>query len=193
MDMEKLRGLLTKSASLYEQWQGLRAAGVRLLQNALNISERMPALHNLHNYQELPDPSQLQRLLLAKQAQALDNVFQRLHQNIQNMEDVVRGLERQCVDSWAVLHAAKASTEACATLQLGSCTSVACMVECVEDIWYGCRDELAARAASLSTLDPGSPPLLFSAACALYNGAVPCCLAQRPAPQGRPPVHPYKG
>ncbi|GFH24792.1 predicted protein, partial [Haematococcus lacustris] len=64
MDMEKLRGLVTKSASLYEQWQGLRA------------------LHNLHNYQELPDPSQLQRLLLAKQAQALDNVFQRLHQNM---------------------------------------------------------------------------------------------------------------
>ncbi|KAG2427042.1 hypothetical protein HYH02_014687 [Chlamydomonas schloesseri] len=169
MDFGKLKSVFLKSHECLEKWLAIQEAGARLLANAGNIIQRLPVLHDRRNYAALPNSQQLQTLVLAKQIRALESVFGRLQENLSEMASVVRAQERLVVEAWKLL-GEHPSAAACGAVQCGG-ASVAQLVECMEDVWRCCRDDLAVRAAALSGLSHTSTPQQFQQ----LSGALAAC------------------
>ncbi|GLC34695.1 hypothetical protein PLESTM_000226300 [Pleodorina starrii] len=174
MDFSKFKAALQRANDCLDKWLALQEAASKLFLNAGNILQRLPVLSDSRNFSSLPGAPQLQQLVLAKQTRALEAVFGRLQTNLSDLEGVVRSQERQVVEVWRLVGEG-AGAEACGAVQSGG-SSVAQMVEAMEDVWRICRDDLAARAACLSALTHTTSPRDFQqlhGALTSYTGLLP--------------------
>ncbi|EFJ52438.1 hypothetical protein VOLCADRAFT_86520 [Volvox carteri f. nagariensis] len=159
MDFAKFKAAVQRANDCLERWFSL---------------QRLPALSDVRNFSALPSAPQLQQLVFAKQARALEAVFGRLQANLVELESVVRSQERLVVEMWRLLGESP-SPGACGAVQPGG-ASVAQMVESVEDVWRMCRDDLAVRGAALASLSHTTTPRKFAEVQAALLSGLGCPL-----------------
>jgi len=147
----KTRSILRKFSECVDNFQESFNTLVRLFQNAGNIEQRLPFLKDENNYKNLGNETDLQQMVLAKQVTALENVKNRILNSVSDLETIVNQEERLFVDFSASVSSVSSggvSSMDKVTTLLPESTTLASLVEAIENLWRLNRDQACQTAAA---------------------------------------------